>query len=81
MSPEATKPWNLKDEIDEVRRLTEGLRGIRAELSKLDVEVSKIQSIQVPMWNPWSFLEAPCDQTQGPFGLRADSARGRPSRQ
>ena len=32
MTPGATKPWNLEDEIDKVRGLSEGLRGIRAEL-------------------------------------------------
>jgi hypothetical protein len=41
--PEATKPLNLKDEIDTVQKLTQELRGIKDALSNLDVQVGKIQ--------------------------------------
>jgi hypothetical protein len=71
MTPGATKPWNLQHEIDKVRRLTEGLRGIRAELSKLDVPVGKIQYIQALFRGESSLYVAPADdQTQGPLALR-----------
>jgi hypothetical protein len=59
MTPEATKPWNLKDEIDEVRRLTEGLRDIRAELSKLEVQVGKIQFAQAVLGPPYDLTQSP----------------------
>jgi hypothetical protein len=35
--------WKLQPKIDEVQRLTKELKDIRAELSKLDVQVGKIQ--------------------------------------
>jgi hypothetical protein len=61
MTAGATETWNVKNETDEVRRLTEGLREIRAELSKLEVDVGKIR-----WFTP--HLEPPYVQAQGPLG-------------
>jgi hypothetical protein len=66
MTQGATKPWNLKDEIDKVRRLTKELTEIRIELSKLDVTIGKIR------WDPRLYLEPPYDQTQTPLVLREE---------
>jgi hypothetical protein len=64
MSPGATEPWNLKDEIDEVRRLTDVLREIRTGLSELKVEVGKIHWIRTHEWHP---DQHPYDLTQSPL--------------
>jgi hypothetical protein len=69
MTPGATEIWNLKDEIDEVRRLTKELREIRAELSKLEVIVGKIHWVEALFRDdPRRYLQPPYDQTQGPLG-------------
>jgi hypothetical protein len=62
------KPWNLKNKIEEVQRLTKELREIRTELSMLDVPVrGLIKFVRTHDWHPWSYLEPPLDQTQGPL--------------
>jgi hypothetical protein len=64
--------WNLQTKIDEVRRLTEALREIRVELSKLEVDVGKIHWVRTHEWHPRLYLEPPYDQTQGPLVLREE---------
>jgi hypothetical protein len=46
------KTWNLKDETNEVRRLTQELREIKDALPNLDVPVGKIQWIDVKDLEP-----------------------------
>jgi hypothetical protein len=54
MTPGEPKTSNFKDEIDEVRRLTERLRDVTAELAKLEVPIRNLpmdwfQGISVPV--------------------------------
>lgn len=68
MTPGATKPWNLEDEIDKVQKLTKELREIRIELSHLEVVVGKIHWVQALFReDPRRYLQPPYDQTQGPL--------------
>jgi hypothetical protein len=69
MTPGEPKTWNLNDEINDVRRLTKGLREIRAELSDLEVVVGKIHWAGALFGeDPRRYLQPPYDQTQGPLG-------------
>jgi hypothetical protein len=71
--PNASKVWNFKNKIDEVRRLTERLREIRTELSTLDVPIlGLIKFVRTHDWHPRLYLEPPYDQTQGPLPLRGE---------
>jgi len=70
-SKEKSQNWKLQPKIDEARRLTERLRGIRAELSELKVEVGKIHFASTA-WHPRLYLEPAQDQTQGPLVLRGE---------
>jgi hypothetical protein len=60
--------WNLQTKIDEVRKLTERLREIRIELSKLEVVVGKIHFVEALFrGDARLYLQPPYDQTQGPL--------------
>jgi hypothetical protein len=63
-----SKVWNLKNKIDEVRRLTKRLRGIRDELSKVDVPIRNINMYEALFRDdPRRYLQPWHDQTQGPL--------------
>jgi hypothetical protein len=61
MTPGATTPWNLRDEIDKVQRLTGRLREIRTELSKLEVPIEHLETMK------WFTITTFTDNPMGPF--------------
>src|SRR5262245_5761821 len=72
MTPGVPEPWNLKDEIEDVQSLTEELKEITADLSRLDVPIRNLPMDWVRPWHPRLYLEPPYDQTQGPLALREE---------